>query len=304
MDAADPDAAEPAPDRLPDPTRAHESAAADAEPAWRRAIAHVAARSSGGPLPEHVRITVHFHPDRPVAGATVIERIAETGAYLPQFATGISNGGLTAHPGGDRWRWESRMFGGAYDGAAPEERPVYGALEHRGWPMGGAIRFGSCWLELSPGAWPRVTLCWPDSVLEPTDVGTPERAGDLLALADASAHDLLDDYVEVQLHGGLDVRRDAARLVLDPSFRGTAVADAAHGLGVPVTWHAGRVLELDRVGELEDYRGVDVLALAASLAVDGRLDARRLGEAAADHDPQAIKRVWHLIARFGHGVAD
>ncbi|WP_318279306.1 DUF3626 domain-containing protein [Agrococcus baldri] len=272
--------------------------------AWRRAVEHIASRSSGGPLPAGVRITVHFQPDRAVRGVRVIERIAASGRYLPQFATGISNGGMTAHPGGDRWRWESRMFGGAYDDDEPEARPVYGAVEHRGRPTGGAIRFGSCWLELARSAWPRVTLCWPDSVFEPDAFGTPERAGELLARADASAHDLLDDYVEAQLHGGLEVRRDAAMLVLDPAFRGTSVADAASGLGVPVSWHAGRVLDVDRVEELEAYRGVDVLALAAELAIDGRLDARILGEAAPGRDPQAIKRVWHLIARFGRSAAD
>ncbi|MGU3435096.1 DUF3626 domain-containing protein [Actinomycetes bacterium M1A6_2h] len=49
------------------------------------------------------------------------------GAYRSQFATGISNGGLTAFPGGDRWRWEGRLFDGRYDDAVAEARPVYGA---------------------------------------------------------------------------------------------------------------------------------------------------------------------------------
>ncbi|WP_326827032.1 DUF3626 domain-containing protein [Streptosporangium sp. NBC_01756] len=45
----------------------------------------------------------------------ILERLAKDGAYLSQFVTGTGNGGLTAHPGGDRWRWESRIFGSAYD---------------------------------------------------------------------------------------------------------------------------------------------------------------------------------------------
>lgn len=269
--------------------------------AWRRAIAHVAARSVGGPLPDDARITVHFHPDRLLGGRSVIERLAAGGAYRSQFVTGISNGGLTAHPGGDRWRWESRMFGGAYDDAGPEERPVYGAVEHRRGATGGAIRFGSSWLEVRPEAWDRVTLCWPDSVLEPERFGTPARAGDLLAMADATAADPLDDYVEAHLHGGLVVARDAARLVLDPSYRGTAVEAEAARLAVPVAWHAGLVLEVDRLESLEAYRGMDTLGLALELADGGALVARTLGDAAArgEHDPQALKRVWHLIARFG-----
>ena len=56
----------------------------------------------------------------------MIEVLAQEGIYRSQFETGTSNGGLTAHPGGDRWLWESRMFGAAYDRTAPELRPKYG----------------------------------------------------------------------------------------------------------------------------------------------------------------------------------
>ncbi|MET8144851.1 DUF3626 domain-containing protein [Sphaerisporangium sp. NPDC005288] len=60
-------------------------------------------------------------------GRQIMCELAGDGVYLSQFVTGTSNGGRTAHPGGDRWRWESRIFGGAYDHAPAEERPVYGA---------------------------------------------------------------------------------------------------------------------------------------------------------------------------------
>lgn len=266
--------------------------------AWRAAVAAVRSQSIGEPLGADVRITVHFHPDRSVDGIAVLERVADGGSYLPQFVTGISNGGLTAHPGGDRWAWESRIFHGAYDRATAEERPVYGALEHRGGTRGGAIRFGSCWFELRRSVWDRVTLCWPDSAASPELFGTPERAGDPLRAADAAAAGPLDDDVEAHLHGGFVVARDAVRLVLDPSFRGTRVEAAAARSGVPVAWHAGLVLDVRRP-DLEGYRGAAPLALARDLAVDGRLDARTLGAAADEHDPQLVKRAWHLIARFG-----
>ncbi|WP_425413812.1 DUF3626 domain-containing protein [Ruania albidiflava] len=64
----------------------------------------------------------------------MLESLAADGVYRSQFATGISNGGLTAHPGGDRWRWESRLFAGRYDHSHPHERPVYGAWNRRGDP--------------------------------------------------------------------------------------------------------------------------------------------------------------------------
>ncbi|HET7303868.1 MAG TPA: DUF3626 domain-containing protein [Segeticoccus sp.] len=110
---------------------------------WARAaLAHVAERSSGGPLDRRWRVTLNFHPDREMDGVPMLELLARDGVYRNQFETGTSNGGLTAHPGGARWRWEQRIFGGAYDEAPPGERPRYGALNHRERPVGGAPRFG------------------------------------------------------------------------------------------------------------------------------------------------------------------
>jgi hypothetical protein len=80
-----------------------------------RAIAHVAGLADGGPGDPAWRVTLHFHPDRLVGGVPILRRMADDGVYRSQFETGTSNGGLTAFPGGDRWRWESRIFGGAYD---------------------------------------------------------------------------------------------------------------------------------------------------------------------------------------------
>lgn len=76
----------------------------------RRALAHVADRSTGDPLDPSLRVTLNFHPH-------FLHDLADDGVYRSQFATGTSNGGLTARPGGDRRRWESRIFGGAYDEA-------------------------------------------------------------------------------------------------------------------------------------------------------------------------------------------
>lgn len=53
---------------------------------------------------------MHFHPDRAAGSRPILAKMAEDGAYRSQFVTGTSNGGLTAHPGGDRWRWESHIF--------------------------------------------------------------------------------------------------------------------------------------------------------------------------------------------------
>ncbi|HWH95822.1 MAG TPA: DUF3626 domain-containing protein, partial [Baekduia sp.] len=69
--------------------------------------------------------------------------------------------GLTAYPGGDRWRWESRMFGGAYDEAPPSARPRYGALNHRRRARGAAPRFGSAHLRLAEAALDRTFVLGP-----------------------------------------------------------------------------------------------------------------------------------------------
>ena len=81
-------------------------------------------------------VTLQFHPDWPHNDVLVIESMARDGVYRSQFETGISNGGLTAFFGGDRWRWESRLFDGCYDEAPTSSRPVYGAWNSRRDPYG------------------------------------------------------------------------------------------------------------------------------------------------------------------------
>jgi hypothetical protein len=268
--------------------------------AVRRALAHVRGLATGSPLDPDLRVTLNFHPDRIVAGRPILAAMAEEGTYRSQFETGTSNGGLTAHPGGARWRWESRIFGGAYDEAAPALRPRYGALNHRRRPVGGAPRFGSAHVRLAAHTLERTTFCFPDSVFEPEHFGT-SAACRLSALADAAGHDLLDDYVEAHVHGVVDIARDVEAIVLDPSHRGTDVESDAHRLGVAVEWHEGYRLPVAVLEAHPDYRGPEVVDLGRELAVDGVLTPRIIGEASRTglHDEQALKRVWHHVARFG-----
>ncbi|WP_340539567.1 DUF3626 domain-containing protein [Nocardioides sp. GXZ039] len=243
-----------------------------------------------------MKIALHFHPDWPFGDGTVLEAIARDGVYRSQFETGTSNGGLTAVPGGDRWRWESRLFDGRYDDLPATERPKYGAL-HRADPYGPATRFGSAHLRLRPEVTGRATFCFPDSVFEPTAIGGPDLIPELIALADASDHDLLDHYVEAHVHGEVVVVDDVEAVVLDPCFEGGPIEDAARRLGCAVEWHPGFRVEAANLDP--DYRGPEFVELARSL---GRvLVPATLGDAArtGDHDPQSLKRVWHLLARFG-----
>ncbi|MDT0445005.1 DUF3626 domain-containing protein [Streptomyces johnsoniae] len=265
-----------------------------------RALRHVAARSAGGPLGRGLRVTMNFHPDRSSGGLAILERLAADGVYLSQFVTGTSNGGLTARPGGDRWHWESRIFGGAYDHAPARERPVYGGLNVARLSVGAAPRFGSAHFRLTAEVLPRATFCYPDSSTGPSAFGVAARFA-LAERAAADGFDVLDGHIEAQLHGGVRLGRDVEALVLDPCHRGTAVEAAARLLPCPVEWHGGYRLTVAELRRHPDFRGPEFVDLGAEIAVNGLLVPRTIGEAAATgrYDPQALKKVWHYLARFG-----
>jgi hypothetical protein len=268
--------------------------------AQERALAHVGERAAGGPMDPSLRVTLNFHPDRLADGEPILAALGRDGRYRSQFETGTSNGGLTAHPGGDRWSWESRIFGGAYDDAPAAERPKYGALNYRRRSTGGAPRFGSAHLRLLPATLARTTFCYPDSFLQPDDFGIA-RAMPLIALAEADDTDPLDDCIEAHVHGPVRLGTDVEALVLEPCFRGTDVEAAAGRLGCPVEWHGGFRLAAAELRRHPEYRGPEFVDLGLSLARDGFLDPRIVGDAARSgrHDEQALKRVWHYLARYG-----
>ena len=233
------------------------------------------------------------------------------GIYCSQWVTGTSNGGLTARPGGDRQRWESRIFEGRYDDAEPADRPIYGAWNRRDDPYGASPRFGSAYLRLRPEVVARATFCWPDSVYDPEAVGGPEKLDELCQLADRglldrsalpdAAADLplddpLNDYVEAHVHGGLDVTRDVEALVVDPSDR-EAHAAVLDQLGCPVLVHPGYRVTGDAIDP--DYRGQEPVKMA--LRLGGEITPARLAAASRsqEHDAQAVKWLWHCLARYG-----
>ncbi|XVV17465.1 DUF3626 domain-containing protein [Actinoplanes sp. CA-131856] len=306
--------------------------------AAERALAHVRALfPEASPVPA-APVTVNFHPDRLLSdGSTVAQRLAAEGVYRSQFETGISNGGLTAYPGGDRDRWEQRMFAGAYTGSSG--RPIYGGLNLAGYPDGASPRFGSCHLVLSEAVSLRATFSHGDSVTEPAVVGTATtfravwesllsevaRTGRALNLAAAGpaewvrvlgvprtvAGRAMDDYVEAQIHGGLSLSADVAAVVVDPSFRGTSVEARLRGTGLPVRWSPGFRLAAAEVPA--DLRGPEVPALAGLVAAHfGRdvLDAELVGRAAREPSRwaafggraevlQLLKYVWHVLVLRG-----
>ena len=260
------------------------------------------------------RLTLNFHPDRITAdGQSVARGFWSTGRYRPQWETGISNGGRSAVPGGERDRWEASLFDGAYDGidAASGDHPTYGAFDLCRDPHGGSPRFGSSFVVLKPHVVERTTFCVGDSHQAPVDTGTAAQfvsilaglfeqaaAGNALdrglgvqdlfgildgAIPSAVPSRVLDGYIEAEVHGGLNLARDVAAIVVDPSFRETDVehtlAKVAERYGIQLEWHAGSELAAKDVGP--DFRGPGMPQLAASVARDhGIVDAAAIGRAA------------------------
>ncbi|MGH3292986.1 MAG: DUF3626 domain-containing protein [Trebonia sp.] len=265
------------------------------------AIAHVAGLAGGGPADPAWRVTLHFHPDRLFGGVPILRRMADDGVYRSQFETGTSNGGLTAFPGGDRWRWESRIFGRAYDDGPAAARPKYGALNFRRRVVGGSPRFGSAHLRVTASVMERATFCYPDSFGQPEHFGVAARVSPLVAMAAADDTDPLDDYVEAHVHGPLDLSADVEAVVLDPCYLGTPVEIDAQRLACPVEWHGGFRVTTQDLRRNAGYRAPGFAELGASIARSGYLDPGMIGDAsrAGHYDEQALKRVWHYVARFG-----
>jgi hypothetical protein len=312
-----------------------ETGAAEADPSVMRALTTVG------------RLTVNFHPDRVArSGLTVVEGMARTGRYVSQWVTGISNGGRSAFPGGDRHRWEQTLFAHAYADADPSnvEFPLYGAWDLLGDPHGGSPRFGSCFLVLADHVRERATICVGDSHAGLTDVGTfdapwcvlaalaeqvdqgsllgaPVDQRGLLVLLDntpvrTTPRRDLDHYVEMQVHGGIDLRTDVDAIVLDPSFRATnierAVTELLDRYDVEVGWHAGSELAVDRIPA--DFRGPTMPEVGARAArADGIVDAHSIGVTARtirlpdmqisgdppESDAQRLKYLWHTLLALG-----
>jgi hypothetical protein len=158
----------------------------------------------------------------------------------------------------------------------------------------------------------RSTFCFPDSDFEPTNFATSHRF-DLLDLTDefdaverddASEQELgrlLDDYIEAHVHGVITFADDVEGVILDPCYRSSDIEASARRLGVPVGWHDGRVLTVDELERHPNFRGPEAIRVGRQIARDGELNARVIGDAVRSrgHDPQTLKKVWHLVARFG-----
>jgi hypothetical protein len=101
--------------------------------------------------------------------------------------------------------------------------------------------------------------------------------------------------------GGLSVIRDVEAVVVDPTDRQEHSATLER-LGCAVEEHPGYCVTAEAIDP--DYRGPVPVQLARLLG--GEITPARLSSASrsGDHDPQAIKWLWHCLARFGRRWPD
>ena len=268
-----------------------------------RAIDYIRAKSVGPAKTSCYSVTINFHPDRLTSNAVpLLTAMSRDREIKSQFETGTSNGGLTAYKGGDRWTWEHRMFGGAYDSAPNDARPKYGGLNFRDYEDGACPRFGSAHFRLKPHILNRTTFCYPDSTFEPYDFATVDYLEPLVALANGGQLDLLDDYIEAHVHGVISLAHDVECIVLDPIYKSTEIERQANKLNIPVRWHAGYELSIETMARYPNYRGKRIIQLANELALDGIVNPKLLGVAANEHsfDIQDVKKIWHYLSRYGY----
>ncbi len=266
------------------------------------AIDYITQQSHGSAPLNQADITVNFHPDRKTSsGVALLDALRLDNELKSQFETGTSNGGLSAHAGGNRWLWEQHAFGGAYDDSDAHQRPKYGALNYKAFSVGASPRFGSACLRFKAHILERSTFCFPDSHLSPVDFSIYPHTGRLIKLAEAANLDSLDNYIEAHIHGPVNLNRDIDCLVLDPSYRGSPIEEQARALPVNIQWHAGFQIDVSTIEQNPEYRGASCVKLANRLAVGGILTPKILGDALHDSsmDANEIKKLWHYVAKFG-----
>lgn len=311
---------------------------------------YAAARSN---LRRTARVAIHFHPERFTSrGHSVAEGLLRDGVYRNQYEIGISNGSPTAFEGGQRDLWERAMFGGAYaDIHLAAERPAYGALIVAPHPDGPCPRFGSCYFILRPEVSQRCTFTWggtnEDDALSRSGTlqnfapviaaamrqlqGAPGALGiaDLteqglisrLSSTSSPSHALelgnvLDSFVEAQIHGAIDLSLDVVSLVADPAFAKTSIGALLEQLceryGIELAWHPGYVLAVHEVPE--HFRDYAIGPLARRVHRAGIIDAAAIGDGsnAFHHAPAdwselgsrddaltTFRRLWHVLVERG-----
>ena len=248
-------------------------------------------------------VTLNFHPDRySNNGKLIIHNLVEQGIYHSQFVTGVTNGGKTAYPGGERDEWEKDLFSGSYHAADTtiSNRPKYGALNIFNYLDGASSRFGSCFFVLNQNVMDRCTFAFGDSSTNPEALGTRDVFHPILRalLTDAQktgrflnkrGYDVkkvvdyilsikkeelkevgrnLDYCIEAHIHGEIDLLNDVDSLFADESFRNTNIygmlAELTDRYNISLFWIPAR--EVLAKGITDEFRGPAIPAVAKRIA--------------------------------------
>lgn len=273
-------------------------------------------------LKSNAKVALHFHPDRlDPQMKSVAEALHSQGIYKSQFETLLSSGSVSAHSGGARDNWESRLFNGAYNlkGSENQHRPKYGAFNLMCHQDGPAPRFGSCYFVLKPEVSTRCTFTYLDSHQDPKEKGTLDEFDDIMAalLSEAFNRDYalgeanltipklikhlssidkkthafsnsriarnLNHYIEAQVHGDISLANDVEELIADPAFKGT---ETGNFLEATCKDYKIKLLwhqgyAMDLNEVPMDFRGPTMPSLAKRVATESYLDTHMIGVAAA-----------------------
>jgi hypothetical protein len=294
-------------------------------------------------LRQHARVVLHFHPDRLNAKLqTVAESLLECGVYQGQFQTLISNGSVSAYPGGERDQWEQRLFGGAYHrpDTTAAHRPKYGALDVLRHSDGPSPAFGSCYFVLAQPVSERATFTYLDSHTEPPERGTLDELDDIVAamFKDSFMRDFtlgqanlrpgrlleqlltrlpqpyedastrppsrnLGHYIEAQVHGEVSLREDVETLVIDPSFRSSALAQTLEALCDRASLAPRLQVVRSRSAERLSRSHHAFTRGACCSRRHARRSSHRSGGAAIEAQPRRLGRQGSRRARFARAKA-
>lgn len=297
---------------------------------------------------EKASINIHFHPDRISSNnLKIIDGLIESGEYKNQFQTKTSSGSLTAKNGGDRDIWENKLFNNFY-GSNIEQRPKYGSLNLTYTSDGASPRFGSCFFVTTPEVKQRSTFTYGDSYLLPKERGIAKNLTQIYSklyedvfirntalgfqysclkdfieqttksiesdiLFDRNTHNL-DFYIEAQIHGKIDLKKDISSLVVDYSFKGTELENQfmilCERYDISLIWNLG--YELKSTGIPNNFRGVETQSFAKKVTENEVINAYIIGKALTSQNIkteyeefellQLAKYLWHCLVKFGKSI--
>ena len=216
-------------------------------------------------LRDRAPVIVQFRPERepPLGGPPLVDSLLADPVYRNQYETMTTTGTFAPFPGQCRDEWERALFGGAYHEGEliPAERPKYGGFFALATPGGSSCwSYGRCFFQLRHEVKRRTTFCPVDSsYCGPEQVCTidtwevlldlvawldPDFARDVVTVAGGGRLEQVRQYrgsfIEAQVHGTLDLRRDVECVVIGTEFVSTQwegkLLELAELVGAPVRY--------------------------------------------------------------------